>query len=205
VTLATYRSFLAVSLLAAMTSVVAAGQGQAPTVPVPRPFPGSGTGGATAPGRPAQPAPSAPESPAPVESQPLPAAAPSPTVATTARAAAPDVGGIPLYPTSDYLESYDAGSGQRYVLFGTDAPYETIVTYYKQALKTGGRELYRSPAMHQFDVGRFQDDRMAYPPSVVVKDYATGTPAGFLFVSGATERRYRTIIQIVPPPSAPAR
>lgn len=200
--LATYRLILAATLLAGATSVGATGQGSAPSAPVPRPFPGSGTGSSPAPVRPAQPEPSAP---APVESRPLPPAAPVAATATAARPAAPDTGGIPLYPTAEYLESYDAGSGQRYVLFGADAPYETVVAYFKQVLKTGGRELYRSPGMHQFDVGRFQDDRMAYPPGVVVKDYASGTPAGFLFVSGPTERRYRTIIQIVPPPPAPAR
>jgi hypothetical protein len=110
-----------------------------------------------------------------------------------------------VYPTADFLEESDAGRGQKYVLYGTDAPFETIVTYYRQTLKTGGRELYRTPAMQQFDLGRFQDDRMAYPPSVVVKDYSTGDPAGYLFVDGVTERRYRTIIQIVPPPPAVGR
>jgi hypothetical protein len=110
-----------------------------------------------------------------------------------------------MYPTADFLEEFDAGRGQKYLLYGTDAPFETIVTFYRQELKNGGRELYRAPAMQQFDLGRFQDDRMAYPPSVVVKDYATGEPAGYLFVNGVTEKRYRTVIQIVPPPPPGAR
>ena len=110
-----------------------------------------------------------------------------------------------MYPTADFLEEFDAGRGQKYLLYGTDAPFETIVTFYRQVLKTGGRELYRAPAMQQFDLGRFQDDRMAYPPSVVVKDYATGEPTGYLFVNGVTEKRYRTVIQIVPPPPPGAR
>ena len=56
--------------------------------------------------------------------------------------------------------------------------------------------------MQQFDLGRFRDDTMAYPPSVVVKDYTWGLDGqrsdGYLFVNGTTEKRYRTIIQIVP-------
>jgi hypothetical protein len=43
---------------------------------------------------------------------------------------------------------------------------------------------------------------MAFPPSVVVKDYTWNGGQGFLAVSGTTERRYRTIIQIVPPTTA---
>jgi hypothetical protein len=39
---------------------------------------------------------------------------------------------------------------------------------------------------------------MAYPPSVVVKDYTWNGGTGYLAVSGTTEKRYRTIIQIVP-------
>jgi hypothetical protein len=71
-------------------------------------------------------------------------------------------------------------------------------------LDTGGREIYREPAMRQFDLGRFDDNRMAYPPSIVVKDYAWNGSPGYLHVAGTTETRYRTIIQVVPPdPAAP--
>ena len=37
------------------------------------------------------------------------------------------------------------------------------------------------------------------PPSVVVKDYTWNGSAGYLAASGSTEKRFRTIIQIVPP------
>jgi hypothetical protein len=40
---------------------------------------------------------------------------------------------------------------------------------------------------------------MAYPPSIVVKDYFSENSPGYLFVDGTSEKRYRTIIQIVPP------
>ena len=53
------------------------------------------------------------------------------------------------------------------------------------------------PAMQQFDLGRFDEDAMAYPPSVVVKDYTWNNSPGYLAVSGTTEKRFKTIIQIV--------
>ena len=70
---------------------------------------------------------------------------------------------------------------------------------------SGGRQLYRTPAVHQFDLGRFDDQRMVFPPSVVVKDYSGGSGGGYLFIREAKEQRFRTIIQIVPPPAAAAR
>ena len=116
---------------------------------------------------------------------------------------APDLGDIPVYPTAEYLDSFDAGQGQTYHLYGTTQPYESIVAYYRTVLDTGGREIYSAPAMRQFDLGRYDEDRMAYPPSVVVKDYAWNGSSGYLHVAGTTEVRYRTIIQVVPPdPSA---
>jgi hypothetical protein len=108
-----------------------------------------------------------------------------------------------MYPGAEFLDSYDAGRGQRYFLYGADAAFETIVAYYRQTLKNGGRDIL--PGMRQFELGYFKSDRMAYPPSVVVKDYATSTPVGYLFVKGSTEKRYATIIQVVPAPPVPAR
>jgi hypothetical protein len=106
--------------------------------------------------------------------------------------------GAPVYPTAEFLESYDAGREQRYFLYGSNTSYETIVTYYRSVLRNNGREIFRDPAMHQFDLGRFDEGRMAYPPSVVVKDYAGGGTTGYLHVDGTTEKRFLTIIQIVP-------
>ena len=112
----------------------------------------------------------------------------------------PQLPGVPpVYPTSEYLDAIDAGSGQRYYLYGVDVPFADIVAYYRTVMKNGGREIYRTPGVHQFDLGRFNDARMAYPPSVVVKDYAGGSTPGYLHVAGTTEKRFRTIIQIVPP------
>lgn len=177
-------------MLAAATSLMATSLfAQAPQGPlVPQPFPGS------APARPADPGPAPPApstTPLPPTSAPLPEIPPPPPSAQ-----APE--GLPVFPTAEFIDGFDAGSGQRYYLYGTDKPFEDIVAYYRNVLKNGGRELFREPPMRQFDLGRYQETTMAYPPSVVVKDYTWNGAAGYLAVSGTTEKRYRTVIQIVP-------
>ena len=112
----------------------------------------------------------------------------------------PKAAGVPIYPNAEFLESFDAGRGQRFFLYGTNTPYDTVVQYYKAASKSSGRELFKAPAMQQFDLGRFDEGTMAYPPSVLVKDYTWMDSPGYLHVSGTTEKRYKTIIQIVLPP-----
>ena len=150
--------------------------------PVPRPFPG-------APRRRRRPLQAAP---APINRPALPAAqSGAPTDALL---------GVPgiIAPGLEFLEAFDAGKGQRCYLYGTTAPFLDTVAYYRQLLKDGGRELFKSPAMQQFDLGKFQEQSMTYPPSVVVKDYAAGGSAGYLHVVGTRQLRYPTIVQIVP-------
>jgi hypothetical protein len=171
--------------------------------PVPQPFPGAG--GPQAPA-------TRPPTPPNTGSTPATTPRPAPTAAPPAAAApstpqppgqAQGVGAIPMYPTAEYLETIDAGAGQRYVIYGANVPFLDLVAYYKTTLKNGGRELFKTPGMHQFDLGRFQEDRMTYPPSIVVKDYTWNNSPGYLFVSGTTEKRYRTIIQVVAPGPTP--
>ncbi|MEO8483058.1 MAG: hypothetical protein ABI634_12665 [Acidobacteriota bacterium] len=171
-----------------------AASAQTGSAPVPRPFPGSGTSSPSTAGTPPAPQVPGPANPTPTATPtatPLepPPSSPATLLPTT----------IPVYPSAEFLESYDAGSGQRYYLYGSNLPYVEVLAFYRNALKNGGRELYKLPAMQQFDLGKFQEDTMAYPPSVVVKDYSSANSSGYLFVSGTTEKRYRTIIQIVPP------
>jgi hypothetical protein len=113
--------------------------------------------------------------------------------------AAEILGPVPVYPAADFIGDYDAGKGQRYYLYGSNASFADVVAFYRNTLRNGGREIYKAPAIHQFDAGRFDEERMAYPPGVVVKDYATTQPAGYLVAAGVTEKRFRTVIQIVPP------
>jgi len=173
--------FTAATLPAPMAATL---QAQAPATPRPSPFPGS-----TPSSRPPEPAAPAARPPAPAATQP--------PIDTPRGDRAPE--GTPVYPSAEFIDSYDAGSGQRYYLYGTNAPYADVVGYYKNTLKNGGRELYKTPPMQQFDLGKFQEDSMAYPPSVVVKDYTWNGSAGYLTAAGSTEKRYRTVIQIVPP------
>lgn len=163
------------------------------TPPVPKPFPKPGQPGST--------------TAAPPTTAPPPAAVPVVRASET-RTQAP-VGtpteatlGAPVYPTSEFLESFDAGRGQRYYLFGTNAAYAEIIGYYRNILKNGGRTIFEAPAMQQWELGKFQEQTMAYPPSIVVKDYNWNGSAGYLFVDGAKEKRFKTVIQIVP--AAPA-
>jgi hypothetical protein len=204
------RLHLAGIAIAVTAAVTAAGaqttQTQTPPpIPVPQPFP------TAKPPSSSQPPPTTtttttttpakPPAATSTSSQP-PAATTNPTtVYAGGRPTETDLG-APIYPAADFLDAYDAGKGQRYYIFGTAAYYADIVTYYKNKLKDSGRELLKSPPMQQFDLGRFKDDTMAYPPSVVIKDYTWGLDGqrsdGYLFVSGTVEKRYRTIIQIVP-------
>ncbi len=107
---------------------------------------------------------------------------------------------LPVYPAAQFLETFDAGMGQQYLLYGTDTDFDVIVAYYKNTLRDGGRVIFRDPLIHQFELGRFRSETMAYPPSVVVKDYTWNGSQGYLHVTGTTSTRYKTIIQIVPPP-----
>jgi hypothetical protein len=172
-----------VSLLAGALSVAVAA-----LTPVPRPFPGGSAPPSSSKPQPPPAAPPAAQAPA---AQP-----PAEPGQPTSTGAPP---GLPVFPAAEFLTSFDAGRGQRYYLYGTGTPFEQVVNHYRTTLRTGGRELYRDPAIRQFDLGRFDDDAMAFPPSVVVKDYAAAPGGGYLFVRGAAEQRFRTIIQIVPP------
>src|SRR5262245_37294013 len=97
---------LVTSTLAA-TSLVA----QAPQGPlVPQPFPGSSpTRPADSPAPPGQP-----PAPPPLPSAPPTAPAPSVEIPPPANMQAPQ--GLPVYPTAEFIDGFDAGSGQRYYL-----------------------------------------------------------------------------------------
>jgi len=108
---------------------------------------------------------------------------------------------MPIYPGAQYLASYDAGRGQRYYLFGTNVEFAQIVGYYRTVLKNRGSLVYEQPPIHMFDVGRYREDAVAFPPGIAVKDYAWEGSEGYLHVTpDAAPARFRTIIQIVPPP-----
>jgi hypothetical protein len=107
--------------------------------------------------------------------------------------------GVPVYPSAEFLSTYDAGRGQRYYLFGTNTPFAQIVEYYKSVLKQRGELVYDEPPVHIFEVGRFREETMAFPPGVTVKDYGWAGSLGYLNPKrGVEPARFKTIIQIVP-------
>jgi hypothetical protein len=179
---------LVIALSASLVTLTAASvAGQTPQ-PFPRP-------GAPKPASPAPtaPAPTAPEPPPDRPAQLLP-----PTTAPTEPPTEATLG-VSIYPGAEFLASYDAGRGQRYYLFGTNASFLDIVNYYRNTLKQKGELIYEEPPIHEFDIGRFREETMAFPPSVTVKDYTWGGSAGYLNPKrGATPARFKTIVQIVP-------
>jgi hypothetical protein len=56
-----------------------------------------------------------------------------------------------------------------------------------------------------FEVGRFREETMAFPPGVTVKDWTWGGSQGYPNPKlGGQPARFPTIIMIVPPPSGTA-
>jgi hypothetical protein len=165
----------------------------------PQPFPRPG---AAPPPGPSAPAPrSAPAVPDP---QPPPAASP-PAVPVDPDAPSEAVLGFPIYPTAQFIASYDAGRGQRYYVFGAAAAYADLVAYYRTVLKERGNQVFETPPTHMFEVGRFRDETMAFPPGVTIKDWTWGGTSGYPNPKASGQpARFPTIIMIVPaPPGAP--
>lgn len=107
-----------------------------------------------------------------------------------------------IYPAAQFLASYDAGRGQRYYLFGASASFAEVVNYYKTVLKQKGELVFEEPQTHMFDIGRFREEAMAFPPSVTVKDYTWAGMQGYPNPkAGSQPARFPTVIQIVPIPS----
>lgn len=162
----------------------------------PQPFPRTGQ----QPTRPAptQPAPAPPAAPA-QPNQPSGQAA-SGTQATTAQAAPGEAQlGVTLYPGAQFLASYDAGRGQRYFLFGSTASFLDVVTFYRNTLRQKGDLIFDAPATHQFDIGRFREETMAFPPSVTVKEFQSQVSEGYPNPRpNGQPARFPTVIQIVP-------
>jgi hypothetical protein len=161
---------------------------------VPQPFPGRQNPPRPSPVPPATTTPK-PTSPAPA----TPSAAPDdvPNEATL---------GFPVYPSAQFISSYDAGRGQRFYLFGSELSFAALVKYYQNTLKTKGALVFDAPATHVFEIGRFREETMAFPPGVTIKDYTWNGSAGYLNPKkDAQPARFPSIIQIVPPPTGAAR
>ena len=157
-------------------------------LPVPQPFP------RPAP-QPAQPAAQPPPATPPAAPPQRPASRrpeAQPTEATL---------GIRIYPGAQFIASYNAGRGQRYYVFGSDKSFVELVSYYRIALKQMGELVFDVPATHEFDVDKFDEDTMAFPPGVTIKDFQSDISRGYPNPKpGGQPARFPTIIQIVPVP-----
>jgi hypothetical protein len=187
-----------VSVLACFISVLMSAHVLAQT---PQPFPRPGN--TQTPPKPSQPT-------SPPATQPPPASPPSTQSPTTPpRTAPPQPGvtappasevGFPIYPAAQFLASYDAGRGQRYYIYGATAPFADVVMYYRTQLDERGSLVFKEPPTHMFEVGRFRDETMAFPPGVTVKDWTWGGSQGYLNpVLKGQPQRFPTIVMIVPP------
>jgi hypothetical protein len=164
------------------------------TPPTPQPFPRPS-------GSPAKPLQSAP----PAVPRTTPNQPPRPSSPGASAPRAPETPpteatlGVPIYPGAQFIASYDAGRGQRYYLFGSAASFEVLVTYYRTVLKQRGELVYDVPATHEFDVGRYREETMAFPPGVTIKDFQSDVSQGFPNPTpGGQPARFPTIIQFVP-------
>ena len=108
--------------------------------------------------------------------------------------------GLPIYPSAQFITSYDAGRGQRFYLFGTNLNFQEMVSYYTLVLDERGNRVFDAPATHTFEVGRFRENEMAFPPGVTVKDYTWNGSDGYLNLTGRGPDRFKTIIQLVTQP-----
>ena len=152
--------------------------------PVPKPFPRAGD----PPVQQGQKPPAAP----PKAAAPAPAPDGVPTEAML---------GLPIYPAAQYLASYDAGQGQRYFIFGSTAAFGEVVAYYKNVLRQKGELVFEQPPTQMFEVGRFREDSMAFPPGITVKDYSWMPGGGYRNPKPGTQpERFPTVIQVVPLP-----
>jgi hypothetical protein len=149
----------------------------------PQPFPRPGAVQSAPPARPAPQAPPTAQ----------PAAAANDTAPTEATL------GVPIFPGAQFIASYDAGRGQRYYIFGSPGAFVDLVAYYRTVLKQKGELVYDVPATHEFDVGKYREETMAFPPGVTIKDYQSEVSQGYPNPKpGAQPARFPTLIQIVP-------
>ena len=154
--------------------------------PRPQPFP--------QPGQPARPAP-----PTPIPATPATIAPPRPAPGDPETAPTEAFLGVPIYPGAQFLRSYDAGRGQRFYIFGSAGTFVDLVNWYRNSLKQKGELVYEVPATHEFDVGKYREETMAFPPGVTIKDFQSDISQGYPNPKpGGQPARFPTVIQIVP-------
>ncbi len=176
-----------------LTALVFAASTATALAQTPQPFP--------RPGDPARPQPSAPAPSKPSDPQGLKVLPPEPAASASVPGEPGEPTeqslGLPIYPGAQFIDSYDAGRGQRYYLYGATTDFTQVVAYYRTTLKQRGELVFEIPQIQMFEVGRFREETMVFPPGVTVKDYS---PEGYVSFKAKTPVRFQTIIQFVPGP-----
>jgi len=186
------RLALAAVLIAVATATPSLAQ-------APRPFPGAGAPPNPPKGAAAtQTAPSAAPKPAPA---PVATSAPAAQAADSSNGPPSATVVFPIFPGAQFIGAYNAGMGQRYLLYGTSNLYLEVVTYYRDVLKDRGTEVFAAPPTHMFQQ-RFREETMAFPPGVTVKDWTYQSKGYPNPRAGVQPERFPTVIMIVPPPPA---
>jgi len=145
----------------------------------------------------------APEQTAPPSQTPTaeaPQASPTGLVQTDPQIPTEAILGFPIYPTAKFIASYDAGLAQRYYVFGTTAPYTSLISYYRTLLDERGDQIFDEPPTYMFEVGRFRNETMAFPPGVTIKDWTWNSEGYPNPTPGAEPERFPSIIMVVPAP-----
>ena len=110
---------------------------------------------------------------------------------------------VPVFPSAQFLTSYDADQGQRFYLYGSPRPFAELVTFYRTRLKDKGELVFDAPAIHMFEVGKFKENEVAFSPGVTITDYTwQGSPGYLNPTPGGSPAFFPTVIQIVLPPPA---
>jgi hypothetical protein len=198
------RAFWPSVVATAAAVIVAAATAASAQPPVARPQPPPPAPGARTPA--ATPAPSPAAVQPAIPGQAAAEAAPQPVPAEVDAPPSESQLNAPVFPSAQYLGSYDAGRGQSFYLYGSTQTFADLVAYYRNVLKDKGELVFDEPATHMFEIGKFKETDVAFPPGVTIKDFTSGGSPGFQNSKpGGVPPYFPTIIQIVPPPGLAGR
>ena len=85
---------------------------------------------------------------------------------------------FPIYPARNSSRRTTPGRGQRYYLYGSDCLVCGAGQVLPERAEERGELVFDAPATHVFEVGRFREETMAYPPGVTIKDYTSNGSRG---------------------------
>ena len=107
--------------------------------------------------------------------------------------------GVPIYPGAQFIASSRRRTRPALLHLRLAGGVRRSGDDYRTALKQKGELVCDVPATHEFDVGKFNEDTMAFAPGVTIKDFQSDISQGYPNPKpGGQPARFPTIIQIVP-------